>query len=161
MDDNRSLIDDIYKEIILEHSRHPHHFGELENADRTVDGYNPLCGDRITLSLKFDDEKNRIEDIKFTGNGCAICNASASMMTDCVDGKSVEQGLSAFQRFHELMMSPPTKDPNPEDLEPLGDADALLGVRRLPMRVKCATLAWHALKEALTSDKHGNTISTE
>ena len=167
MASERSIIDDLYRDVIIDHSRHPHHFGEVEGADRKVEGYNPLCGDRITLFVNINgddtddcgDCQKRICDIGFTGNGCAICHASASMMTDLVCGKSVEETLSMFELFHRVMMSPAMEEVSEKDLEKLGEAAALAGVRRLPMRVKCATLAWHALKEAIV-DGEGR-VSTE
>ncbi len=155
-----SLIEDLYQDVILDHSRKPHHFGELADADRAIDAYNPLCGDRIKLFVALSADGMGVEGVSFTGAGCAICNASASMMTDLVWGKTKEEALAAFERFRRVMMTPMSEDLAEADLEALGEAAAITGVRRLPMRVKCATLAWHALREALTNDE-SVTVTTE
>ncbi len=155
-----SLIEELYQDVILDHSRKPHHFGELADADRTVDAYNPLCGDRIKLFVDLNGDGAGVEAVSFTGAGCAICNASASMMTDLVWGKSTDEALDVFECFHRVMMTPMTEELAESDLEALGEAAAITGVRRLPMRVKCATLAWHALREALTNNEAG-TVTTE
>jgi len=142
-------IQELYREVILDHNRHPRNFGEIENADRVVEGINPLCGDRITLYLRLN--KGNIEDIMFNGTGCAISVASSSLMTDKVKGTSVSDTLDLFDKIHRLLTD--ENDYQTEDLDKLA---ALSGVRQYPTRVKCASLAWHALKTALT----GSEIST-
>lgn len=157
---DHSLIQDLYQDIIIGHSRRPHHFGELEDAERSIDAYNPLCGDRITLYLNLSSDGKRVETVQFTGAGCAICNASASMMTDLVWGKTKEEALGVFECFHRVLMTPISEEVADADLDALGEAAAITGVRRLPMRVKCATLAWHALRSLLMDDSSG-TVTTE
>jgi len=161
MPSNGSIIDELYKDVILEHSKRPHHYGPIENADRIVEGYNPLCGDRITIYLDLEENGERLGRVHFTGQGCAICNASASMMTDAVEHKSKAEALEMHERFRRVIMTPVSQDLDENDLEVLGDLAALSGVRRLPMRVKCAILAWHALREALERGDEATTVSTE
>ena len=144
---------ELYKQVILDHNRSPRNFGELENADRTVEGVNPLCGDRIKLFLKLDGD--RIEDIRFKGTGCAISVASSSLMSERVRGKSIPEALALFDQVHD-MLTGSSEEPPPESLDKLV---ALSGVREFPTRVKCASLAWHALKTAVTSGDEK--ISTE
>jgi nitrogen fixation NifU-like protein len=145
-------LQELYREVILDHNKQPRNFGELADADRIVDGVNPLCGDKMTLYLKLDGDT--IADVRFTGTGCAISVASSSLMTERVKGTSVEATLGLFERVHH-MLTDDTSEP-PESMEKLA---ALAGVREYPSRVKCASLAWHALKSALTgSDPQ---ISTE
>ena len=141
---------ELYQEIIIDHSRRPHHFGTLTTANREALGFNPLCGDKLTLYLEI--EKNIIKDIRFVGNGCAISTASASLMTDVIKGKSVPEAQAIFKRFHTLM----TDKSAHIDIEKLA---VLTGVREFPMRVKCATLAWHTLHSAL-ENKH-EVVTTE
>jgi nitrogen fixation NifU-like protein len=145
-------LQDLYREVILDHNRHPRNFGTLDPADRIVHGVNPLCGDKLTLYLKLDDD--RIEDIRFQGTGCAISVASSSLMTERVKGKSIDASLSLFDEVHE-MLTGQQAEPG-EQMEKLA---ALAGVRDYPSRVKCASLVWHALKEALTGTQEE--ISTE
>ncbi len=144
---------DLYQEIIVDHNRSPRNFGKLENADRTLEGFNPLCGDRLTLYLNIDND--RIEDISFDGAGCAISVASASLMTEAMKGKSTSEAESVFNDFHQLV----TSDGNEVDTEALGKLAALAGVRDYPTRVKCATLCWHTLHSALEGED--KVISTE
>jgi nitrogen fixation NifU-like protein len=144
-------LQELYREVILDHNRSPRNFGEIENADRVVDGVNPLCGDKLTLYLKLDGD--RIEDARFEGTGCAISIASSSLMTERIKGASVDDTLELFQEVHDMLIG--TRDPA-ESMEKLA---ALAGVREFPSRVKCASLAWHALKSALTGTN--NQISTE
>ncbi len=144
---------DLYQEVIVDHNRSPRNFGKLENADRTLEGFNPLCGDRLTLYLKIDND--HISDISFDGSGCAISVASASLMTDAMKGKSAEQAEKLFNHFHNLL----TKDDEDVDMEKLGKLAALAGVREYPTRVKCATLCWHTLHAALLGDDEA--VSTE
>jgi nitrogen fixation NifU-like protein len=142
---------DLYREVILDHNRSPRNFGEIENADRVINGVNPLCGDKMTLYLKLDGD--RIEDCRFEGTGCAISIASSSLMTERVKGTTVAETLELFNDVHEML----TGAHEPSDrMEKLA---ALSGVREFPSRVKCASLAWHALNNALTGDD--KEISTE
>jgi nitrogen fixation NifU-like protein len=135
---------DLYRDVILDHNRHPRNFGDLSPADATIEGFNPLCGDRLTLRLKFGDD--RITDIRFEGQGCAISTASASLMTEAVKGKTRAEATQLFERIHGLL----TDDAAPVD-EHLGKLAALSGVREFPARVKCASLCWHTLASALKS----------
>jgi nitrogen fixation NifU-like protein len=144
-------LEELYREVILDHNRSPRNFGEIENADRVVNGVNPLCGDKMTLYLKLDGD--RIDDARFEGTGCAISIASSSLMTERVKGATVNESLGLFDEVHEMLTG--AKDPD-ERMEKLA---ALAGVREFPSRVKCASLAWHALKTALAGDS--DEISTE
>lgn len=136
---------DLYRELILDHARSPRHFGRLEHATHEAAGINPLCGDKLRLYLQVDAE-NRIEDTSFEGSGCAISMASASLLTDTIIGQPVEQAEAYFTTVTERL----TED-NPADIEDarLEKLRALDGVKDFPSRVKCATLAWHALHSAL------------
>ena len=145
---------DLYQEVIVDHNRSPRNFGKLEDADRTIEGYNPLCGDHLMLYLKMKDD--RIADISFDGSGCAISVASASLMTESMKGKTVEEAENIFTEFHDLV----TGDGSKVDYEKLGKLAAIAGVRDYPTRVKCATLCWHTLHSALT-DTDRNSVSTE
>lgn len=136
-------LNDLYRDVILDHNRRPRNFGPLEPADASVEGFNPLCGDRLTLRLKLAADK--IADIRFEGQGCAISTASASLMTEAVKGKTLRQALELFERVHSLL----TEDTAPSD--ELGKLAALSGVREFPARVKCASLCWHTLASALQS----------
>jgi nitrogen fixation NifU-like protein len=138
-----SELGDLYQEILLDHYRKPRNYGPLPGADREVDGHNPLCGDRIRLRVRL--EGDRVAEVRFEGSGCAISTASASMMTEAVRGKSVATALDLAERFRDEMTKSGS-DPLPESW---GELAALEGVRAFPMRVKCATLAWHALRSAL------------
>jgi nitrogen fixation NifU-like protein len=137
-------INDLYRDVILDHNRRPRNFGALEPADASVEGFNPMCGDRLTVRLKMDDDK--ISDIRFEGQGCAISTASASLMTEAVKGRTRTEALRLFDRVHELL----TDDGAPPADE-LGKLAALSGVREYPARVKCASLCWHTLASALRS----------
>lgn len=137
---------DLYQEVIVDHNKSPRNFGKLEDADRTLEGFNPLCGDRLTLYLKMSE--NQIKDISFDGSGCAISVASASLMTDAMKGKSAEEAEDIFNSFHTLV----TTEGDDVDMEKLGKLAALVGVREYPTRVKCATLCWHTLHSALEGD---------
>jgi nitrogen fixation protein NifU and related proteins len=137
-------LNDLYRDVILDHNRQPRNFGALEPADASVEGFNPLCGDRLTLRLRFSDDK--IADIKFEGQGCAISTASASLMTEAVKGKTRAEALRLFDRVHRLL----TDDAAPSD--ELGKLAALSGVREYPARVKCASLCWHTLASALKAE---------
>ena len=137
-----SELTDLYKEVILDHNRRPRNFGTLEGASHHAEGYNPLCGDRLSLFLRVDD--GVIGDVRFEGSGCAISKASASLMTDSIKGRGVDEAVRLFERFHRMVTTPPG-----EEVEDLGKLSALAGVREFPVRVKCASLAWHTLKAAL------------
>ena len=142
---------DLYQEIILSHNRRPRNEGVREPCDCQAEGFNPLCGDRITVYVSKDDE-GRLEKVQFLGEGCAISRASASIMTLQLTGSSVEEAHAKIADIAKLL----TQEEEPEaDLEKLGDLTALLGVRRFPARIKCATLAWHAVGSALRGEtKH-------
>ncbi len=144
---------DLYQEVIFDHNRNPRNFRVMENADREVEGFNPLCGDRLTLFLKLDGDV--ITDASFQGSGCAISTASVSLMTEIVKGKTEAEAEELFQRFHEMTTG---KDED-LNLEAIGKLAVLAGVREYPARVKCATLAWHTLDAALKNE--ANSISTE
>jgi nitrogen fixation NifU-like protein len=148
-------LNDLYRDVILDHNRKPRNFGVLEPADATVEGFNPLCGDRLTVRLKMDGEQ--ISDIRFEGQGCAISTASASLMTEAVKGKSRAEALGLFDRVHHLL----TDDAASSD--ELGKLAALSGVREYPARVKCASLCWHTLVSALKSPdpQQAAAVSTE
>lgn len=144
---------ELYREVILDHNRSPRNFGEIDGADRVVEGVNPLCGDRLTLYVKLEGEV--IADVAFQGSGCAISKASASLMTDALKGKTIAEARLMFDRFHEMVTSPP--DTPPADL---GKLSVLAGVREYPTRVKCASLAWHTMKAAVSGDA-GGPVTTE
>jgi len=143
---------ELYRDVILDHNRHPRNFGRIDDADRHAEGHNPLCGDRLSLSVRMNGE--RIEDIRFEGRGCAISTASASLMTEAVKGKDRADARALFARVHALLTQP---EPLPD--ESLGKLAALSGVREFPVRVKCASLAWHTLNAALESARA--TVTTE
>jgi nitrogen fixation NifU-like protein len=148
-----SELNDLYQEVILDHNRRPHNFRVIESPSAKQEGYNPLCGDRLTLYLTLDGD--RITDVAFQGSGCAISKASASLMTDAVKGKTVVEARELFERFHDMITS------NPEtQAADLGKLSVLAGVREFPTRVKCASLAWHAMKAAV-SDQPSAAVSTE
>ena len=145
---------ELYQEVILDHNRRPRNRGRVADANLHAEGYNPLCGDMVALTLKTEDGK--VQDIAFDGQGCAISTASASMMTEAVKGKSVSEAEEMFRAFQKMVTSP---DLNGES-EKLGEEiQALAGVKDHPVRIKCATLAWHALHEALAG--HGDKVTTE
>ena len=148
-----SDLSDLYQEVILDHNRRPRNFREMGEANRRQEGYNPLCGDRLTLYVKLDGD--RISDVSFQGTGCAISKASASLMTEALKGKTVDEARSLFDRFHEMVTSPPET----AALD-LGKLSVLAGVREFPTRIKCASLAWHTLKAAV-SDAAAEPVSTE
>lgn len=144
---------DLYQEVIIDHGRHPRNFRELEGATGTAEGFNPLCGDELTLYVKLVD--GRIVDIAFQGAGCAISQASASLMTTALKGKSQDEALALFGRVHALLTEGPGQVPPAE----LGKLAVLSGVWEFPTRVKCATLAWHTLRNAL--EANSEPVSTE
>ncbi|PYT15528.1 MAG: SUF system NifU family Fe-S cluster assembly protein [Acidobacteria bacterium] len=143
-----SDLGDLYQEVILDHNRQPRNFGDLPGANRRAEGFNPLCGDRVTVSLTLEGDV--LKDIRFQGSGCAISKASASMMTETMKGRTRAQAERLFQEFHRLL----TEDSGAPDAASLGKLVVFSGVREFPIRVKCATLAWHTLRAALDS-AHG------
>jgi nitrogen fixation NifU-like protein len=143
----------LYQEIILEHNKKPRNFGKMAGANRTLEGYNPLCGDHYTLYLKIED--NKIIDIAFEGSGCAISKASASVMTTLVKGKTREEAQKLFETFHKLVIGELTDI----SFESLGKLAAFAGVSEFPARVKCASLAWHTMNSAF--DAKTEAVSTE
>ena len=142
-----SELRDLYQEVILDHNRRPRNWGAVDAPDRKADGYNPLCGDKLKLTLKMDGD--RIADVKFEGSGCAISKASASMMTDLVKGKTVAEAEELVDKLQAMVTAP--LDAPEEDIA-LGKLAVLSGVREFPARVKCATLAWHTLRAALEGE---------
>jgi nitrogen fixation NifU-like protein len=148
-----SELSDLYQEVILDHNRKPRNFRVIDPATASQEGYNPLCGDRLKLFLNV--ENGVITDVAFQGSGCAISKASASLMTEAVKGKTVDQARGLFEQFHHMITSPPGS-PLPE----MGKLAVLSGIREFPTRVKCAGLAWHTLKAAV-SDQPAGPISTE
>jgi nitrogen fixation NifU-like protein len=146
-----SDLNDLYQEVILDHNKRPRNFRTIEGASHHADGYNPLCGDKLSLTVQVDGDA--ITDVAFTGSGCAISKASASIMTDSLKGKSVAEARALFERFHRMVTTPPD-----QPVEDMGKLSVLAGVREFPVRVKCASLAWHTLKAAL--DRKAST-STE
>lgn len=133
---------DLYQEVILDHNRSPHNFNVMADASHQAEGVNPLCGDQIYLYLYV--KENKIEKVSFTGKGCAISTASASMMTDFLQGKTLEEAKEIFQQFHQMLTQKEDKE-----TAHLGKLAILAGVKTYPARVKCATLAWHTLDAAL------------
>jgi nitrogen fixation NifU-like protein len=144
---------DLYQEIILDHSRKPRNFGPGDDASCSARGHNPLCGDRMTLYVTVTD--GMVTDVSFEGNGCAISMASASLMTEAIKGRSANEARDLFQRFHDLV----TKDDDGIDMGGLDKLSVFAGVREFPVRVKCATLAWHTLSAAL--EGKSKEVSTE
>lgn len=145
---------DLYQELILDHNRSPRNFHTMENADRVAEGDNPLCGDHYTVYLKTEGEK--ISDISFSGSGCAISKASASIMSSVIKGKSLEEAEHLFQLFQKVVTG---EDDDAASVKELGKLAAFAGVAEFPMRVKCATLAWHTLHNAISGRE--NPASTE
>jgi len=141
-----SELGDLYQEVILDHNRRPRNFHELTGANRKAEGYNPLCGDRLTLYLRV--EEGVIRDVGFLGAGCAISKASASMMTEALKGKSEKEAEKIFEAFHRMVTGTANGDFDPADL---GKLAIFEGVREFPVRVKCASLAWHTLRAALAA----------
>lgn len=146
-----SELSDLYQEVILDHNRRPRNFHALPDASHTAEGYNPLCGDRLTLYLQMTGDM--ITDMSFEGAGCAISKASASMMTDALKGRTVAEAEALFARFHQMVTTPPD-----QPVEDMGKLSSLAGVREFPVRVKCASLAWHTLKAAMAKKPR---VSTE
>ncbi len=149
-----SELRDLYQEVLLDHSKRPRNFGVLEDADHQAVGHNPLCGDKVVVYLRM--EGDRIADIRFHGQGCAVSQASASMMTESVKGKTRAEAEVLFERFHELLTGTGS---DASEASELGKLAIFAGVRKYPVRVKCATLAWHTLRAAL--EHKMETVSTE
>lgn len=143
---------ELYQEIIIDHNRNPRNHRTIDNADVKANGFNPLCGDKLTVYMKLYD--NSIQDISFVGCGCAISQASASLMTEELCGKSIPNAHQLFNRFHLLVTTDST-----EDFSSLNKLTVLAGVKAYPARVKCATLAWHTMEAALKQDR--DWVSTE
>jgi nitrogen fixation NifU-like protein len=141
---------ELYQEVILDHYRHPRNFGKVDDEARSVLGNNPLCGDRIEVHVRL--REGRIEDVSFEGVGCAISTASASMMTEAVKGKPVEEALVLAKKFHDMITEGAVTDD-------LGSLEVFQGVREYPSRIKCATLGWHALRAALEQSQE--VVTTE
>ena len=146
-----SDLSDLYQEVILDHNKRPRNFRTLDTANHSAEGYNPLCGDRLHLYVRVDDDV--VTDVGFQGSGCAISKASASLMTDSIKGRPVAEVRALFQRFHTMVTTPPEAA-----VEDMGKLSVLAGVREFPVRVKCASLAWHTLKAALDREP---IVSTE
>ena len=146
-----SALDELYQEVILDHNRRPRNFRTIEEG-RHAEGYNPLCGDRLTVYLRIQGD--RIQDASFQGSGCAISKASASLMTDIVKGKTIAEAEALFERFHRLITRS-VEDP----VDDLGKLSVFAGVRQYPARVKCASLAWHTLRAA--TEARNEVVSTE
>jgi nitrogen fixation protein NifU and related proteins len=143
----------LYQDIIIDHNKSPRNFREIPPPRHEADGYNPLCGDRLSVYLTLDGD--RISDVSFKGSGCAISVASASLMTEALKGRTVAEAEALFERMHALLTG---KDTESTDIE-LGKLESLAGVRAYPSRVKCATLAWHTVQSALAEDQQP--VSTE
>jgi nitrogen fixation NifU-like protein len=139
-----SELSELYQELILDHNRRPRNYGALPDADHTAKGYNPLCGDKLTIYAKL--EGDRIAGLSFEGSGCAISKASASLLTDAVKGKTLAEADALFARVHAMLTAPIDQT---LDVDDLGKLAVLSGVREFPVRVKCASLAWHTLRAAL------------
>ena len=145
---------DLYQEMILDHNRRPHNFHAMEEATHRAEGYNPLCGDKVTIYLKIQDDL--VVDVSFEGAGCAISTASASLLTETLKGMTVAQAEALFEKFHQML----TRDSSlPIDEEEMGKLVVFAGVSEYPTRVKCATLAWHTLLAALKNEQQP--VSTE
>jgi nitrogen fixation NifU-like protein len=145
----------LYQEVILDHSKKPRNYRVLEGADYHAEGYNPLCGDRVTVYVKLDG--NRIADVSFQGSGCAISTSSASLLTETLKGKTLDETDKLFEKFHALVTG--ETNGNQAGDVPLGKLAVFSGVAEFPVRVKCATLAWHTLRSALKGEER--TVTTE
>jgi nitrogen fixation NifU-like protein len=145
-----SDLNDLYQEVILDHNKRPRNFRVIENPSHHAEGYNPLCGDRLNLFVQVDGDQ--ITDLAFQGSGCAISKASASLMTDALKGRSTAEAKELFERFHRMVTTP-----HDLEVEDLGKLSVLAGVREFPVRVKCASLAWHTLKAALERHEKAST----
>ena len=141
-----SELSELYQELILDHNRRPRNFGVLSDANRSAEGYNPLCGDKLKVYLRLDGD--RIAGVSFEGSGCAISKASASLMTDAINGQTIGDATALFDRVHTMLTLPLDR---PVDETGIGKLAVLSGVREFPVRIKCASLAWHTLKAALAA----------
>jgi len=150
---------ELYQDIILDHGRHPRNFHALEHPTHLARGHNPLCGDRVTVYLSIDGE--RIADVSFEGRGCAISTAAASLMTEVLKGKTLDEAQALFSRFHAQVTGGDPADVAPELEEDSERLEPLTGVKAYPARVKCATLPWHAFEAALKGGPQGDTVKTE
>ena len=150
-----SELADLYQQVILDHNKRPRNFHDVEGSNRRAEGYNPLCGDRLTLHLRVEGDV--VRDVGFAGSGCAISKASASMMTEAIKGKTLAEVEALFKTFHHLVTV--EENGHGDEEVALGKLVVFSGVRNFPVRVKCATLAWHTLKAAL--DKRDETATTE
>ena len=148
-----SELSELYQQVILDHNKKPRNFRKLETANHSAEGYNPLCGDQLTVYLDLED--GFVKDVGFEGSGCAISKAAASMMTQAVKGKSKEQAENLFNEFHSMVMGELNEETEENNL---GNLKIFAGVREFPVRVKCATLPWHTLHAALNKE---NQVSTE
>ena len=148
-----SELSELYQQVILDHNKKPRNFRKLETANHTAEGYNPLCGDQLTVYLNL--ENDQVKDVGFEGSGCAISKAAASMMTQAVKGKSKEQAEKLFNEFHSMVMGELNEE---TEANSLGNLKIFAGVREFPVRVKCATLPWHTLHAALNKEDQ---VSTE
>ena len=146
-----SDLSDLYQEILLEHNRRPRNFRTLDDATHQADGFNPLCGDQISLQLKVGDDK--VDDVGFQGHGCAISRASASLLTQAVKGVTSDEAIAMFDEFHRMLTEPDAE----LDYDLLGDLEMLAGVIAYPTRIKCAILAWHTLKAAMDGESVATT----
>jgi nitrogen fixation NifU-like protein len=147
-----SELSELYQQVILDHNKKPRNFRKLENADRSAEGYNPLCGDQLTVYVNLADDS--VREIAFQGSGCAISKAAASMMTQAVKGKSREQIEELFKEFHSMVTGELDEE---TDENHLGNLKIFAGVREFPVRVKCATLPWHTMHAALNNQEHAST----
>lgn len=148
---------DLYQEVILDHGKNPRNFRHPDDANRTAHGFNPMCGDTLFIYLKVDDQ-GMIQDCAFMGKGCAISTASASLMTEILKGKKEDEARALFERFHLLCTEDPSADENEDtDQDDMERLEVLSGVREFPMRVKCATLAWHTMSAALDGQQEVTT----
>ena len=148
-----SELSDLYQQVILDHNKKPRNFHKLEAANRSAEGYNPLCGDQLVVYLQLEDEV--VRDISFEGSGCAISKAAASMMTQSIKGKTMQEAESLFSEFHKMVTGELDEEATPNNL---GRLTIFSGVRDFPARVKCASLSWHTMHAALKGE---NIVSTE
>ena len=148
-----SELSELYQQVILDHNKKPRNFRKIENANHTAEGYNPLCGDHLTIYVNVDGDA--VQEIAFEGSGCAISKAAASMMTQAVKGKSREQAEALFKEFHSMVTGELDEE---TEQNSLGNLKIFAGVRDFPVRVKCATLPWHTMQAALNKQDH---VSTE
>jgi nitrogen fixation NifU-like protein len=144
---------ELYQEVILDHNKRPRNHGKLERANRRAEGHNPLCGDNVRVYLLTDN--NIVVDVRFEGSGCAISTASASLMTEAVKGKSIDEAEAIFREFQQMVTATGVAEAHPD----LGDLEVFAGVREYPVRIKCATLPWHTFRAALAGDE--DQVTTE